>query len=55
MPKSCDWLIKIRSTLANDRYGLNKGSVLNFSLSQILRCLLSVIALCEEKKYWRQE
>ena len=31
------------------RYGLNKGYVLNFSLSQVLWCLLSVIALCEKK------
>ena len=35
------------------RYGSNKGYVLNFSLSQVLWCLLSVIALCE-KNDWRQ-
>ena len=35
------------------RYGFNKGYVLNFSLSQVLLCLLSVIALCE-KNDWRQ-
>ena len=35
------------------RYGLNKGYVLNFGLCKVLRCLLSMIALCE-KNDWRQ-
>ena len=47
----------LESTLKHreQRYGLNKATVLNISLSQILWCLLSVIALCEEEKNdWRQ-
>ena len=35
------------------RYVLNKGYILNFSLSQVLWCLLPVIAPCE-KNDWRQ-
>ena len=47
----------LESTLkwSEQMYGMSKGYVLNFSLSQVLWYLLSVIALCEEKIDWRKK
>ena len=54
MKKKKEILLQVLVLEATEqRYGLNKGYILNFSLSQVLLCLLSVIASCE-KNDWRQ-